>query len=273
MACLLTVCVWLCILCFVCQVDLTSNVTKNIKLRVPIVSSPMDTVTEAEMAVAMATVSAGTAGCCWVHSKHRLPAARQQRQQRPAGRWRLIDSSRAPASLSLSLPPSLPYPLCVCMCVSHPLRQVGGMGFIHYNCTIAEQAAAVAKVKAHIPGFVVTPVCMKPTDTVAALDNLKVCESTCSTLSGSLGRVWCPWPLVVGACTRVAWQGKLTGRLGGGRAFLLPIWVPWAQGLDSTGACAHGEVTAGVPVCWPGYCCLTHAAASAALLVVDPACS
>jgi hypothetical protein len=48
------------------------------------------------------------------------------------------------------------------------------MGFIHYNCTVAEQAAAVAKVKAHIPGFVVTPVCMKPTDSVAALDNLKV---------------------------------------------------------------------------------------------------
>lgn len=48
------------------------------------------------------------------------------------------------------------------------------MGFIHYNCTVAEQAAAVAKVKAHIPGFVVTPVCMKPTDTVSALDNLKV---------------------------------------------------------------------------------------------------
>jgi IMP dehydrogenase len=48
------------------QVDLSANVTRNIKLRVPIVSSPMDTVTEAEMAVAMATVSAATLAlqCC-----------------------------------------------------------------------------------------------------------------------------------------------------------------------------------------------------------------
>lgn len=106
------------------EVDLTCNLTKNIKLRVPIVSSPMDTVTEAEMAVAMATV--------------------------------------------------------------------GGMGFIHYNCTIAEQAAAVAKVKAHIPGFVVTPVCMKPTDPVSALDNLKLTKnfsSVCVTDTGALGGV------------------------------------------------------------------------------------
>lgn len=36
------------------QVDLSTNITRNIRLRTPIVSSPMDTVTEGDMAVTMA---------------------------------------------------------------------------------------------------------------------------------------------------------------------------------------------------------------------------
>jgi IMP dehydrogenase len=61
------------------EIDLSTNLTKKIKLKVPIVSSPMDTVTDAKLAVALAAQ--------------------------------------------------------------------GGIGFIHRNLTVSQQASAVAKVK------------------------------------------------------------------------------------------------------------------------------
>src|SRR5438309_2665643 len=72
------------------QVDVSAQLTRNVRLRIPLVSSAMDTVTEGRTAISMA--------------------------------------------------------------------QEGGMGFIHKNLTIAQQALEVAKVKKYESGMVVDPV-------------------------------------------------------------------------------------------------------------------
>jgi IMP dehydrogenase len=103
-------------------VDISTHITRNIRLRTPLVSSPMDTVTEANMAVAMAAV--------------------------------------------------------------------GGMGFIHYNCTVEEQTAQVAAAKRHTPGFVVAPAVVGPQATLMDILDLKATKgfgSACVTDTGALG--------------------------------------------------------------------------------------
>ncbi len=85
-------------------VDTTTRITRNISLRVPLLSSAMDTVTEARMAIAMA-------------------------------------------------------------------RQ-GGVGVLHRNLSIEEQAAQVDLVKRSEAGMVTNPITCSPDDTIADVDRL-----------------------------------------------------------------------------------------------------
>lgn len=87
------------------NVDLTSRLTRNITLKTPFTSSPMDTVTEANMAIHMALL--------------------------------------------------------------------GGVGVVHHNCSVEEQAEMIMKVKRFENGFILDPIVISPSTTVAEARSLK----------------------------------------------------------------------------------------------------
>src|SRR4051795_910833 len=86
------------------SVDTGTQVTRNVRIKVPLVSSPMDTVTESRMAIAMA--------------------------------------------------------------------RAGGLGVLHRNLSVTEQAAQVEVVKRSEAGMVTDPVTCSPDDTLADIDAL-----------------------------------------------------------------------------------------------------
>ncbi|MDX5327213.1 MAG: IMP dehydrogenase, partial [Marinobacter sp.] len=91
------------------QVELKTQLTKGITLNIPLVSSAMDTVTEAELAIAMA--------------------------------------------------------------------QEGGIGIMHKNMSVEQQAAAVRKVKKYESGVVKDPITVTPETTVRELVDITMANS------------------------------------------------------------------------------------------------
>jgi len=87
------------------DVDLSTQLTPRIRLNLPIISSPMDTVTEGEMAIGIALL--------------------------------------------------------------------GGLGIIHYNNTVEEQARHVWRVKRFENGFITEPVTLSPEHRIADVDRIK----------------------------------------------------------------------------------------------------
>jgi len=80
------------------EVNLESKFSRNVPLKIPIVSAPMDTVTEHDMAIELAIL--------------------------------------------------------------------GGLGIIHKNLTIEQQANEVTRVKYHLNGLISKPICIRPDETI-----------------------------------------------------------------------------------------------------------
>lgn len=88
------------------DVSLETQVTRNVRTKLPLISSPMDTVTESQMAITLALM--------------------------------------------------------------------GGIGIIHNNLSIEDQAAQVERVKRYENGFITDPIVLSPKNTIADIDNISL---------------------------------------------------------------------------------------------------
>lgn len=131
--------------------NLKSALTKNVVLNTPLVSSPMDTVTEHEMAIQMAV---------GVQDTFFYDRCRSVRK------YCCGDSGTLPVVCVV---------LQTCYFPSFVIQQLyGGIGIIHHNCTAEQQAVMVSKVKKYESGFILDPLCLTPDHTIMDVVDIKV---------------------------------------------------------------------------------------------------
>ena len=109
------------------EVELTSALSKKITLKTPLVSSPMDTVTESEMAIAMALGG----GIVYIESQIFCVLILNKKYK-----------------------------------VRIQFNHLTGIGIIHHNCTPEYQSNQVTKVKKYQHGFVLDPYVLSPNHSV-----------------------------------------------------------------------------------------------------------
>ena len=154
---------------FARQVDLTSYITKNIRLTVPMIGSPSDTVTEDKMAIELALAG----GIGMIHGNQSIE------NQVRLGEKNTIRSSKAVGGF----------------------RGFGGFRFQRViRCWVyhlpyqplpnTAKVKMVQSVKRFVSGFILEPFVMSPTQTLADLDKLKDSKGVSSvaiTHDGQLG--------------------------------------------------------------------------------------
>ncbi|XP_028042951.1 inosine-5'-monophosphate dehydrogenase isoform X4 [Bombyx mandarina] len=151
------------------EVDLTSPLTKKILLKAPLVSTPMDTVTEADMAISMALRDGLSAEDTFANSEGLtyndfllLPGyidftAEEVDLTSPLTKKILLKAPLVSTPMDTVTEADMAISMALC----------GGIGIIHHNCTPEYQANEVHKVKKYKHGFIRDPVCMGPENTVA----------------------------------------------------------------------------------------------------------